>query len=67
MTRPEDTGSNTVEDAADYERWRADGDAPDDEVEAPEDGDGEAEEDEDDGPCCNCFDCPCGGTAKYGR
>jgi hypothetical protein len=31
MGRPEDAWSNTVEDAAAYERWRAQGDEPGDE------------------------------------
>lgn len=45
MTRREDYHTRTVEDAA---RFEADnGDLPDD------DYDGE--------PCCNAFDCPCGG------
>lgn len=33
MSRPEDTGSRTVADAADYERWRAKGDPPDEDDE----------------------------------
>ncbi len=62
----EDTFTRTVEDAEAFERWRAgpyplddddfDGDAPDD---------GDA--DDDDGPCCNEFSCPCGGSGSVRR
>ena len=59
----EDTFTRTVEDAAAFEARRA-GPYPldeDDYEDTPDDAD------EDDGPCCNCFSCPCGGSGNVGR
>jgi len=64
----EDVYTNTVEDAADYERRRA---ADDDDRHDDAKADAYISEDdyiEDDDRECNCSDpgCPCGGR-KYGR
>ena len=53
-----DTGSRTVEDAAAFERDHAD---PVDDDEDTGNDCTDKDEDESDPPCCNSFDCPCGG------
>lgn len=60
MTRRVDTGSRTPEDAAAFQRDHAE---PEDDDEDTGDGNCDADDDDDesDPPCCNSFDCPCGG------
>lgn len=58
MTRREDCHTRTVEDAA---RFEADnGGPPDDDC----DDESNPNPEEFDGPCCNSFDCPCGGDGS---
>lgn len=61
-----DQGSRTVEDAA--EAWtREYVPEPDELDDTTGDGDEDNDEDPTDGPCCNWFDCPCGGSGALGR
>ena len=58
MARKEDTGSRTVEDAAAFQRDHAE---PPDDDDVDQDCSGDDEDEKADPPCCNSFDCPCGG------
>lgn len=58
MGRKEDTGSHTLEDAAAFQRDHAE---PEDDDYVDEDCTDKDEDEEADPPCCNSFDCPCGG------